>query len=326
MAIFYVGTEDIHFIPIGAPDVWTNGGPSAPFRSEWSRCALSTFTGPGIDKRWRAPLPDISVTTGEFWFTCQLYSAIIINTKWFRFLSGDAQERLSLYGRSAGSPMLVRINDDTTATTLATGTGLWPSAAQRRKIDIYVNLSSGLFKVYSDYNLILNTTSDLTNGEYTDITGFELSGDAMFSEILWRSEDTRKLIGVRSIWPYANGHAMEWTGVKEDVDEIIVDMADANYTDTAGRIQQYKTPPLPSGLTGNIVVGGVMVGARMATGPTNEAINIRTSGSDYFSGDFDTDGGVEDHIKIWEESPDTSAPFTVDEVNDFEFNIGVKST
>lgn len=322
MTIYHIGVEDIHFIALGSPDVSTTTG----FRPEWARCSLATFTGPGNDKRWRAPLIDNPVSTNEFWLTCRMYTAIIVSTKWFRFLSGDGQERLSLHGSSASRPVLKRTDDDETVTTLATGSGIWASGGKIAKIDIYVNLGTGVFKVYSDYALILNATVDLTNGEYTDITGYDLSGDAFWSEAVWRTEDTRKIPGVRTIWPYGDGNAQEWTGTKSDVDEIAVDVSDANYTDTIDRLQQYTIPPLPSGLTGNVVVGAVMLGARMETNPTAEALNIRTGGNDYFSGDFDTGGGIEDHMNIWEQNPDTSAPWTTAEINDAAFNIGVKST
>lgn len=320
MTVYFIGTEDIHFVPIGSPDILTTGGT----RSEWARCLLSTSSGPGVDKRWRAPLPDLPVSTGEFWLTCRLDTATIVETKWFRFLSGDAQERLALKGVSAGHPILVRTDNDETVTTLATGSGIWASVGKIAKIDIYCNLSTGVLRVYSDYYLIFDTTSDLTNGEYSEITGFELTGFAQFSEVLWRTDDTRKVIGIRSIWPYANGNADEWSGTYSDVDEIIVDMNDANWTDTSGLLQQYKVPNLPS-LTGNTIVGAVMLGARINSNSVDVQLNVRTGGSDYFSSSFDTSGTVEDHMIIWETNPDTGLPWTVAEVNDADFNIGVKS-
>ena len=110
-----------------------------------------------------------------------------------------------------------------------------------------------------------------------------------------------------------------------DVDEITVDETNANYTDTIGLVQEYTIPPLPV-LAGNVIIGGVMVGARMATSTTDEAVVVRTGGTDYLSTGFDTSGAVEDRMNIWETNPDTLAPFTPDEVNDPDFNIGVAST
>lgn len=322
MTIYHMGTEDIHFIPIGSPDVTTEN----VFRHAWARGSLSAAAagdGGVINKRWRAPLPDMPVATSEFWLTCRMWTANAVPRRWFRFLSGDAQERITLWGTSGSNPILKRKDDDETVTTLATGAGIWASAGKNAKIDIYCNLSTGVFKVYSDYYLILNTVADLTNSEFTDITGFELS-DGNFQEVLWRSDDTRKVIGLRSIWPVEAGNADEWSGTNADVDEFQVDMSDANFTDTSGLYQQYKVPPLPS-LTGNTIVGAVMLGARIASNPVDVQLNVRTGGNDYNSSSFSTNGAVEDHMVIWETNPDTGLPWTVAEVNDAEFNIGVAS-
>jgi hypothetical protein len=118
---------------------------------------------------------------------------------------------------------------------------------------------------------------------------------------------------------------MDWTGVKADVDEVAVDESDANYTDTPGLVQEYTIPPLPPDLAGSSIISAVMVGARMATNPTDEAVVVRTGGVDYQSTAFDTDGAIEDKMNIWEVNPDTSLPFTPAEVDAADFNIGVAS-
>jgi hypothetical protein len=324
MTLYFVGTEDIHFVNFGAPGVTESPGSSG--RSQWSRCVLSAFVTSGVDTRWRAPLPGNPVTTNAFWLTFRLYTATAITHPFVRFMSGSAQDRLRIHGHSAAVPYLTRIDNDETVTTLGTGISILPSGGALKKIDIYVNLGTGVVKLYSDHMLILTVSgADLTNSEYSDITGFDLAGNAVYSEVVWRTEDTRSVIGVRSIWPYGDGHAQDWTGTKEDVDEETVDENDANYTDTSGIRQQYTIPPLPSSLTGNVVVGGVMLGARMATNPVDEELNIRTGGNDFESASFDTDGAIEDRMKIWETNPDTSAGWTTDEISDADFNIGVKT-
>jgi hypothetical protein len=274
---FFIGTEDIHFIPIGSPFVVYNPPPgTAPFRLPWARCALVCDAGPFIDDRWRAPLAHQSVSTSEFWWTCQIYqtgSAAFGTTGLIGFLgdyAGDASGkswRLMLVAQSGRLPSLYRQNNgafnsavnplgfpysaysNVLNTHLATGTLTMPGGGRIGKLDIYVNLSSGIFRLYVDRVLVMNFTGDLTNGEYSAITGFDLMGNfnaAHFSEIYWHPDsDTRKLAGVYSIWPISAGHTTQWTGTFDDVDEIVHDLADANYTGTVGLIQQYRTRALP---------------------------------------------------------------------------------
>src|SRR3954464_1618436 len=66
---YFIGTEDIHFIPIGSPFVASTVG---LFRAPWARCALVCDAAPFHDQRWRAPLASDSVSTSEFWWTCQI--------------------------------------------------------------------------------------------------------------------------------------------------------------------------------------------------------------------------------------------------------------
>lgn len=325
MTIYHVGTEDIHFIRAGGAIVKTTAG---TFRSAWSRCSLEAGSGPF----WRAPLEHMSVSTSEFWWTCQLIQAasVFSFSDWVRFLDGSTW-RLAVYGREGQLPALLRHNDDDTITTLATGTLPMFSLSRLGRVDIYANVGGGVFKLYLDREISISFTGDLTNSEYSAITGYDLYGGggstsvARFSEVCWRSDDTRKMIGVRAIWPYGNGVNQDWTGGISDVDEIAVDETDANYTGTPGLVQEYTIPPLPL-LTGNVIVGAVMVGARMATNPTDEAVVVRTGGADYLSTSYDTGGAIEDRMNIWETSPDTLVAFTQDEVNDPDFNIGVAST
>jgi hypothetical protein len=342
MTIYHVGTEDIHFVQAGGAVVITSTAGSPHFRSDWVRCALGStwFSfGDGSETFWRGPLDHMTVSTGEFWLTCRLYQAATQGamTDLIGFNEG-ATRRLSVLARPGQNPILYRHEDGTTddptrplgTTRFVLANGILPMFAQDSlgRIDIYVNLGTGAFKLYLDHALALTFSGDLLNGAFSEINSYDLlgsNGNAQFSEVCWRSDDTRKIIGVRAVWPYGDGNTQDWTGVKEDVDEAAVDEEDANYTDTPSLLQQYTIPPLPSGLTENTIVGAVMLGARMATNPTDEAVNIRTGGSDFNSTTFDTDNAIEDRMYIWPTNPDTSAPFTIDEVNDADFNIGVAS-
>lgn len=350
---YFVGTEDIHFIPIGGPLINANAG---TFRSPWARCSLQCNTTLFMDERWRAPLASESVSTSEFWWSCQSFqngAGTIGRTGLIGFLgdyAGDATGtswRLMLVGQGGRLPALYRQNDgafdstdnplslpysayfDELNTQLATGFLPMPSLGRVGKLDIYVNLSSGIFRLYVDLVLVLDFTGDLTGGQYSAFTGFDLMGShtlAHFSEIYWHPNiDTRKLDGVYSIWPTSAGHTTGWTGTFADVDEITSDLSDANYTGTSGLIQQYKTRALPT-LTGNIRISAVMLGTESETGPTDEALNIRVNSTDYFGSSFDTGGVPERRMKIWGSNPGTAVDFTKTELNSTEFNIGVKST
>jgi hypothetical protein len=351
MTIYHVGVEDIHFVHAGGlpgENVITSFDPDHPtFRAEWVRCGLrSTWSalGDGSQTFWRGPLDHMSVSSGEFWLTFRINqtSSQPSQTDFLGFNSG-AVRRLSLTGRAGQFPILQRHDDGTTddllippvlplgttRVTLATGSLPMFAQAATGRVDVYFNAGSGVFKLYLDRALAINLTGDLLGGMYSEITSYDLLGSAsntIFSEVCWRSDDTRKMVGVHAVWPYGDGVNMQWTGAKEDVDEEAVDESDANYTDTVGLVQEYTVPPLPSGLQPNIIIGAVMLGARMATNTTDEALVIRTGGTDFQSTSYDTDSAIEDRMYIWEENPDTTDPFTQDELNDSEFNIGVAST
>lgn len=325
---YFVGTEDIHFIPIGSPIVRDWFG---TFRMIWSRCSLVCNAGPFVDERWRAPLPHLPVSTDEFWWTCQIYqvgSSILGHTSFVEFRSSDDVPRIRVFGQNGSKPELWRQDSDETLTKLATGTLPMPSVSRLGKIDIYVSLSDGIFRLYVDRVLVLDFTGDLTNSsEYDAIIGFDIRGSysgAHYSEICWTQDDTRKFAGVYDIWPESDGNATDWNGSKDDVDEIESDITDANWTDTPDLIQQYRTRALPA-LTGNVRIAAVMLGAEMATDPVDVALDIRVNSTDYFSADFSTGGVPERKMKIWEQNPGTSSDFTKDELNSSEFNIGVKS-
>src|SRR4051794_22459222 len=132
MSLYFIGCEDIHFVNFGAPDVVE--GIFSGARPQYARGSLSTFVGPGIDKRWRAPLPGNPVTTSEFWLTFQFEPTTIVVHPLVRFMSGAQQDRLRIHGCAASVPFLTRIDNDETVTDLGTGTAILPSGGKRKKI------------------------------------------------------------------------------------------------------------------------------------------------------------------------------------------------
>ena len=325
MTIYHIGTEDVHFVRAGGAAIDTSTG---KFRGGWARCALQASSG----QFWRGPLQAHPVSTTEAWLTFQMYEAstVLAQGYYCRFVAGTYW-RLRLWGKQGEFPKLQYRDNAGVITDLATGfLPLAPWFIIQRQ-DIYFNLGTGQFQVYLDRELALDYTGNLTgSGEISainwyDLTGGDFQGNYWFSEVCWRSDSTRKMLGVQSIWPYDDGVNMDWVGAKEDVDEVVVDETDANHTDTPGLVQEYKIPPLVPGLTGNIVIGAIMVGARMATGPTDEALVVRTAGTDYLGASQDTGGAIEDRMSIWEVNPDTGLPWTPAEVGDAAFNMGVAS-
>lgn len=329
MTVLFVGTEDIHFTWGGVPEVVTQAvsGPITNFRSAWARCALATAYTAG-ESFYRVP-ESHGASAVDSWVHCRFQQAAsqLGQTSVFRFNNADLT-RLYIMGRGGQHPELWRQDLDGTTTKLATGVLPMPPWWRLGRFDMHVNLTAGIFEMYIDLFRSIYFVGDLTHGEYGTLTGFDLGGSAggtTFSEIAWTTYNSRKIVGVHSIWGVGNGAALQWAGTKDDVDEIIVDESDANWTDIAGKIQEYTVSPLTVQLTDNVVISAVMLGARMATNPTDISLVVRTHSADFLSPAYDTDGAMEDRMNIWETNPATGLPWTKADLNDTGFNIGVAS-
>lgn len=326
---YFIGTEDIHFTWGGTPGVDNiTGGVQTKYRTNWARCALTT-SFLGGEAFYRVP-ETFGVSTTDCWLTFQMQQAAsqIPQTALIRFNVGDAP-RLYLMGRGGQYPTLWRVNDTGPDTQLAKGTLPMAAWFHLARYDMHVNLVTGVFRLYINLDISITFTGDLTNGgEFSAITGFDLGGSASgttFSEIAWLPYDSRRVVGIKSIWPYGDGVDMDWVGTKEQVNEVEVNLDDANWTDTAGLVQEYTIQSLPTDLSDNVRIAAVMLGARLATNPADTALVIRTHGINYLSPAYDTSGAIEDRQYIWTTNPATGLDFTKDEINAADFNIGFAS-
>ncbi len=335
--VYFMGTEDIHFENYGSPSVSTN---SSTFRSAWARCSLQAIGGvEGWGNWWIPSVYGLSLTA--FWLTAEyFYNGSNVNTlikPVIIFYNSTDVPQLALFG-SAASPtwQLYKVtgpdpSNFSNLTLLQTGLAGGFSFASLHKLDLFVDTAGGRFTIHSPGEdsgggPLLDYGGDLSFAGA--ITGWSFggsNGSINWSEIALASCDTRSIVGLRSLVPDAVGAVDAWSGTVTDINEIVNNDITINETDTANLVQEYHVTGLPAGLPTDAYVRAVMVGARMATGPTDVSVLLRPSVTDDPQGSFSTGGAFLNKRHIWETNPETTMPFTVAQVNNAAFNIGVKS-
>ncbi len=337
--VYFVGVEDIHFENFGHPSLDTN---SAHFRPAWARCALASSGGRGGWGNWWLP-EAYGLSLTDFWQTAEYYYVgTILNTdvKPLLIFYSSGVPKLAVYANYGGTlstPALTfglyKVNspDYSSVTLLVNGiTGGFPTDTLH-KLDLHVDLTGGRFTIYSDGldsggGALLDYSGDLSFA--SPVTGWSWGGSdsqVFWSEIALASCDTRSIVGLRTLVPDAVGHLDQWSGAVSDINEIVNNDTTINETDTADFIQDYHVAgPMPTGLPSDAYVRAVMVGARVASGPTAISVTVRSS-TDDAQGSFTTSGAFLNKRHIWSINPDTGQPYTVAQVADANFNIGVKS-
>lgn len=207
-------------------------------------------------------------------------------------------------------------------------------------LDIQVSSygAAGTINIYINNSLVFTFTGDLTTDGNTTISGLRMSGIATstvddlvkvamsYSEVIISDQDTR-FLSLATLTPAADGNADTWTtGGVSNINETVLDDTTTNTSDTAGQIQQYTVTAPPVGSFG---VVAVCVAARaqrgFVAGPTKLDLGTRTAGTDSWSADIDLPVSLQRVQSIFNTNPVTGDAFTIEELSDAAFNIGMKS-
>jgi len=147
------------------------------------------------------------------------------------------------------------------------------------------------------------------------------------SEIIIATQDTRSM-RLATLVPNGNGALDQWTGSFNDVDEVGV-YTDFDYisSGTAEQVELFTVSDLSATAQTLDVVGVVVTGRgrKGAGGPQNLQMAIYTGGVQYNTGDLPglTNAFATLQPAIWDQNPQTLAPWTVAEVQ--QLQIGFQS-
>lgn len=335
MTYYFIGGEDHDFTKIGACTVDTST--TAARRTANARCALKVGASSAVTDGWSGTL---SAAASQFWLSTQLYfsntGASNTSAEMIVLLDGTTR-RLKLQPSAnvsgAVTWVLNKVTSSGTSTALATASAAIATSTLI-KVDIYVNYAtSGQVQVYIGGTKIIDYSGDVTTDSATTLSGFVLGQaassnslvSANWSEVIVGTDDTRSL-NLITLAPTANGNTFAWSNSYANLNEVTTDDTGICTSGTAGDLGQVTISS--SGITGTPAIRAVCVSARAqkgGTGPQNLQLNVRTGGSDYFSGTQSLPTAFGRVAAIFEQNPATSSAFAYTDLTAAGFNIGAKS-
>lgn len=296
MTILFMGGEAPSFLPSGSG--FTEATDSGYFNTPFSRCALwtrNTFS----------------------WWDSQIWpsqTGLYVHGVFRQSVhsSGSDDPILTLYDGATASIFLKQYTDDRLALqylnagAVVTGADIDNFSGGLEEIDLYVNLTTGVLRLYAGGTKRLETTG-LSLGHITGITGLRLNNNyyMAWSQVV---VDTNPTIGGR-LWTVpitGAGASSDWNGTYANIDEIAYSDADFINSATNGQVSTFAVNP-PT-LTGyEVQAVGVYARVRCgAGGPQNFRPVLRSGGTNYPSAaDQLLDIAYEPHGYIWETDPAT---------------------
>lgn len=246
MSILWRGGEDIDFST--AVGTTTTAG---RFRSGYARCAVNALDGKS------AAFAGGAVTSA--WLASYIYRQ---QTQTSRRIVGLIKSSTTNSGLWVGSnsaaagKLTLYKYDGSTLTALASegGTSLAADGDTARLDVQLVNFgASATVNVFIDGVQIITYSGDVTVSGVASVDAVGLGGSDGVNDVYWNSEiivadeDTRTFSLV-TMAPSSDGTTTDWpTGAYSDVDEVTINDADVNSTDTASQDQQFNVGDLPSG-------------------------------------------------------------------------------
>lgn len=356
MTLYFVGGEDFDFTPFGTTSVDQTAG---HFRGAFARCGLRAEDG---DSGWdTGNLGDFT----EVWFHARVFMersfyarSILVSEPPaerapIKIVDANGIVRLIIHLHAFFPASNTNPGRWTFATVDAAGvaTSFGPvfsaffsgNPDEPDALDIHIAnydvVDGGSIKVWIRGTLAYAVSGvTLATDGNTSISGIRFSGCGSplyqdinvwyhtYSEVIVAGEDTRGL-ELATLIPDADGNLDNWTiGGVENINEVVLDDSTGNASLVAGQIQQYTTVAPPSGSYG---VAAVSISARAQKGflggPTKIDFGVRTNGTDYWGSDINLPAIKERVATIFATNPDTGGAFTISELSDPNFNIGMKS-
>lgn len=138
---------------------------------------------------------------------------------------------------------------------------------------------------------------------------------------IWSGNDNKGISWVEGALPDADGAHDDWTTSSGTdhfplVDDAAPDESSYVYSDTAGLRDSYEFPDVATVPTSTVLaVGLTVVSKKLDIGARSLAPSVRVDGADFDAADASPSLSLGRVMGVWDENPDTTAPWTVSEVN-----------
>lgn len=338
MTVYFTGHETDVFDEINSVDVINYVASPVRHDVDFSRCAL--YSAGGAIARGRGAKIVLPTALAEGWINYRVHlgSNVSAGVTLAAFTADDVSTLFDLNYTSAAFGLRGATSD--TVRTAISPTGGQVSGTTYFWSIHWKAVSGGmLLELFRDGILISTATisNAYLNGKSVGIIrigGAALGGSAnanagygySYSEIVVSDEDCRGW-RVATLAPNAAGALSQWSGSYADIDEILPDDADFISSATADQVQLVGMSNL-SIAAQNMDVKAVCLasrGRKGSTGPQNLQAALRSGGTNYFSANLPNLATSFGPIgrNIWQQNPNTSADFTVSEVQGIE--LGFKS-
>ena len=195
---------------------------------------------------------------------------------------------------------------------------------------VFIDGSVGAFQLYQDGLLLGEVTGDtdfdsLTT-ERVQFKPIDTNIDTFFSEIIIDDADT---IGQRliTLGVDGNGANTDWNGDFNDVDEVgPVDDGTTIDNDTDGEYETFTATDVASAFTAGFDVNALIIAstaASDATGVSNMSHALRINSNNFEGSNLSglTSSLVPGFQTIFDENPDTTNPWTIDNLDDVEIGV-----
>jgi hypothetical protein len=355
--LYFVGGEDFNFSPFGTTSVDTTVG---HYRGDFARCGLRAENGDsGWDTGNIGTFTDVwfharAYMQPKFFSHVTLLSEPVEQRSAIKIVDADGIVRLVVFiptftpatNTASGKWFFAKVNSFGVYTILGGVFSATFSANPDLPDDIDIQISGynipdgGSVKIWFRNTLAFSISGvTLATDGVSAITGIRFSGMGsplyddprnvwynVWSEVIVSDEDTRGL-DLATLVPVGLGNLDNWTtGTFTDINEVTLNDLTTNTSDTAGQIQQYTVSPPPTGALGVVAVA-VSVRAQQGaiSGPTQLDLGVRTGGSDYWGSDLPLPISKQHLQTMFDTNPDTGQAWTLAELSDAGFNIGMKS-
>jgi hypothetical protein len=314
--ILFMGGEMPSFLPSDSGSIETSSGSFSSYDSAFCRCCVRTESG-------ATDWVESEAWTGVTALYChaEFQRATIgsgYNTPIITFRSGTTDYvRLKMY--TSGVLALEYLNASSVWTEAARDTFL----NNRQTIDLYVNVSTGILRLYVAGTLRLEATG-LSLGHIASLDRLRLNSNyyMLWSQVVVATVPT---IGGRlfTVPLSGAGSTSSWTGDYSMIDEI--PYSDADFVSSASVNQVSTFAVAAPSLTGYVIQAvGIYARARCGVGgPQNLQLAVRSAGTNYFSASKALSIGYTPRGNIWETNPATSAAWATTAISSLE--PGVKS-
>ncbi len=353
---YFVGGEDFNFTPFGITSVDVTTG---HFRGDFARCGLRAEDG---DSGWdTGNVGDFT----DVWFHARGYMELSYYSRSvlvseppverapIKIVDADGVVRLMVYlpamfpatNTNPARWHFAKVDQLGVATNLGGVLSAFFSAnpAEPDDFDIHISdydvVGGGSVKIWFRGTLAFSVSGvTLATDGNTTINGIRFSGVGVegsntgsvwyhtYSEVVVAAQDTRG-IDLVTLTPDANGNLDNWdVGGVSNINELVLDDSTGNVSLTAGQIQQYTVVAPPAGTYGVIALA-VSVRAQKGSlgGPTKLDLGLRTNATDYWGSDINLPSTKQHLQTFFVTNPDTGVAFTIPELADPAFNIGMKS-